>query len=642
MSAKNVPVEVSKTINDAGITRRQILIALGVCASAEPLLGCGGGSSQSAAAAPPSSVTPPTPTPPTPTPPTPTPPTPPPAPPPLDITPTATLSDTSAAALVSNFAYLESTSMTNPAFTFTGAASSLITQFGTVLPRKTMVSADTAVSDTFTPGRMYATFYHTGKTLDVIQYGFGDSVTLYINDEFTARYGIALVSGTAQGGSTTSLILSSTSSSTSGYYNQYYVRITGGTGVLNEARQITAYDSATFTATVDSPWTTTPDNTTQYIVQDGTQPFVLDQLTGSVKYLHLNWEQSGQRKITIEQGIFAGVASDGTIAAALPWSATPLLVVGDSFWEGEAAPSNVPRLIDTFSLGMKWLPTNLGAGGTGYLARSLSRLNFQDRIAPPAEAWRVLHTATAGTYTIGITLGGTTSSTDPLAFDADAAAIESALNLLSNVITAAGSFSVARGDISTPFIIVGHGVSGATLSFDTSALTGGTVDILGAYVGDVAPNVPKDSSGSPMPFYLLVPASGTDNASTDAQVQAAATYVAQQIGTLFPTAMPIFTGVFGDCNAGTSVIGPADVSRNAAIAAAAATLPMIGGKVPFIDTYANGLGGLKIINGLGTVANPQAGTNSNLKSIVSPGHPTGAGSQFMADWLVTQVQALIK
>jgi lysophospholipase L1-like esterase len=153
--------------------------------------------------------------------------------------------------------------------------------------------------------------------------------------------------------------------------------------------------------------------------------------------------------------------------------------------------------------------------------------------------------------------------------------------------------------------------------------------------------VPKDSSGNPLPFYLLVPTSGTDGAFSDAQVQTAATYVAQQITASFPTAKPIFTGVFGDCGAGANTIGAADISRNAAIAAAAANLPTIAGKVPFIDTYANGLGGLKIINGVGTVANPQPGTNSNLKSITSPGHPTGAGAQFMADWLVTQVKALI-
>jgi hypothetical protein len=30
-----------------------------------------------------------------------------------------------------------------------------------------------------------------------------------------------------------------------------------------------------------------------------------------------------------------------------------------------------------------------------------------------------------------------------------------------------------------------------------------------------------------------------------------------------------------------------------------------------------------------------------MKSITAPGHPTGAGSQFMSDWLAAQVKALI-
>jgi hypothetical protein len=150
-----------------------------------------------------------------------------------------------------------------------------------------------------------------------------------------------------------------------------------------------------------------------------------------------------------------------------------------------------------------------------------------------------------------------------------------------------------------------------------------------------------DSDGNVLPFYLLVPGSGNDTAKSDEQVQEAATYVAQQIVARFPSATPIFTGVFGDCNAATSLVGPTDISRNAAIEAAAVYLPKIGGRVPFIDTYENGLGGLKIVNGLGTVADPQPGTNSNFKSITVPGHPTGPGSQFMSDWLATRVKALI-
>jgi len=615
-------------ISESGMARRELLIAFGLCAAAAPLFGCGGGASPSTApTAPPS---------------TPHAAAPPPAPsPPLDVTPTVTFDGTATPGMTTYAAYLNSASMLNPVFSYSGVPSSSVTQLGAAFPRQTMVSVDTAVSDTLSPGTVYATFYHTGKTLDLIQYGLSDTVTLYINDKFAARYGGVLIAGTAQGGSVSGLTLSASASNVSGYYNEYYVRITGGTGVLNETRQITAYDGASLTAAVASPWTTVPDDTTQYVLQDGTQPFVLDGSTGSIKYIHLNWEQSGQRKITVEQGIFAGVASDGTIAPAPPWSAKPLLVVGDSFWDGEAAPINIPRLFDTFALSMGWLPTNLGEGGTGYIARSQDRLNFQDRIAPPAESWRVLHTATGGTYTIEITLGGLTSTSAPLAFNAGSAAIESALNSLPNVVAATGSFSVARGDFSTPLIFVGHGVAGASLNINTGTLTGGTLTILGRYEGDVGPNVPTDSGGNALPFYLLVPGSGNDTSFTDAEVQAAAVYVAKQIAARFPSAMTILTGVFGDCGAKNSIIGAADISRNAALAAGAAYLPKIAGKEPFIDTYANGLGGLKIINGLGTVANPQPGTNSYLKSIVAPGHPTGAGSQFMSDWLVAQVKALI-
>ena len=609
-------------------TRREVLVALGLAGMAAPLFGCGGGGGGSAAAVnPPPTTTPP-------------PPPPPPPPPALDITPTVTFDAAATPGLTTNFAYLTGSSALNPAFTFSGAAKSLTKQFGSTTPRNNMVSVASSTADTFSPGTVYTTFYHTGTMLDIIQYGFADNVTVYINDAFSARYGLAFASGTAQGGGASTIALASTSSTVNGFYNTYYVRIAGGTGTLNEAKQITAYDAATFTATVDSTWTTPPDATTQYVVQEGPQSFVLDGLTGSVKYLHLRWNQSGQRKITIEQGIFAGVISDGSIAAAPTAATTPFMAIGDSFWEGDAAPTMVPNLIDLVAAGLNWLPTNLGQGGSGFISPATGRLNFQDQIAPPAEAWRVLPTATGGTFTLSVTIGGVTSTTVPLAFGANQATVATALNALTNVATAGGSFAVARGDLSTPFIIVGHAIAGATLNVDSSALTGGSISILGTYMGDVAENVPTDSSGNALPFYLLVAGSGNDTPFTNAQVQAAATYVAQQISSRFPTAMAIFTGVFGDCGANSNLISATDVSRNAAIAAGAAQLPQIGGKTPFIDTYAAGVGQPKIINGLGTVANPAAGTNSNFKSITLPGHATGPGIQFLADWLVPQVKSL--
>ncbi len=628
MSANDPSNEVESSYPSAATTRREILIALGIGMTA-PLFGCGGGGGSGSVASAPSAPTPP---------PTPTPPPPPPT---LDITPTVTFDANATSGLTANNAYLTGSSAVNPAFTFSGAAPSLITQLGPTVPRLNMVSAANSNADTFATGTVYTTFYHTGTMLDVMQYGFSDNVMLYINDTFIARYGYALVSGTAQGGAANSITLAASSSSISGYYNEYYVRIAGGTGVLNEVKQVTAYDGTTFIATVDSAWTMPPDSTTQYVIQEGTQPFVLDGSTGSVKYLHLRWNVSGQRKITIEQGIFAGVSSDGSIAPAPVLATTPFMAIGDSFWEGDAAPNNVPNLIDTFAAALNWQTINLGQGGTGFIGAVPARLNFQDRIAPPAEAWRVSLSATGGTFTISVLSNGVTSTTAPLAFNAAQTAIQAALNALANVASASGSFTVARGDLSTPLILVGHGVAGASISVDSSQLTGGSISVLGTYLGDVAENVPTDSSGKALPFFLLVSGSGNDTGDTDAEVQAAATYVAQQIVARFPTASAIFIGVLGDCNANSNLIGATDVSRNAAIAAAAALLPMINGKVPFVDTYSAGVGQPKIINGLGTVADPQAGTNSNLKSIVLAGHPTGTGAQFLANWLAPKVQSIV-
>src|ERR1700723_2416540 len=397
----------------------------------------------------------------------------------VDSPTTLTFNSTATPGLETQNAYLGGAAKPNPVFSFYGTADPLVTRVGPAYPRENMVSADLSNSDTLSPATLYASFYHTGTKLDIIQYGLSDNVTLYIDDSFVGRYGGLLVGGTAQGGTPTDITLAASSSKVSGYYNEYYVRIAGGTGVLNEVKQVTGYDGTTFIATVDSAWTTPPDSTTQYVIQEGTQPFVLDASTGEVKYLHLRWNVSGQRKITIEQGIFAGVSADGPIAAAPLLATTPFMAIGDSFWEGDAAPNNVPNLIDIFAAALSWQTINLGDGGTGFIGTVAGRLNFQDRIAPPAEAWRVLLTATGGTFTISILLNGVTSTTAPIPANASQAAMQTALSALSNVTSAGGTFVVARGDVSTPLIFVGHGVAGGTNRGDGRQPAGGGISVLG-------------------------------------------------------------------------------------------------------------------------------------------------------------------
>jgi hypothetical protein len=615
--------------DEVNSTRRELLTALAV-AMAAPLVSCGGGISPTGSA----QSTPPT------------------GPSSSDggtdsgddVMPSSITFDANATSGLTTYnAYLTDTSAPNPAFDWSGAAFANFTQLGPSFPRSTLVSADMADADTLSPGTLYASFFHNGKSLDLIQYGFSDSVTIYINDRFFARFSEALTSGTALAGSLDGIVLGASASTTSGFYNEYFVRIAGGTGTLGETRQVASYDGATQTAQISPPWTVAPDSTTQYVIQDAAQPFVLDGSGGSIKYMHLNWNSAASRKITVEQGIFGGVLADGVISPAPPVSSVPVLIVGDSFWDNEAGPIAIPRLNDTFAASMGWLPTNLGQGGTGFLARfdTGSRLNFQDRIAPPPEAWRVAHTATGGSFIISITIAGNIAMTPALPFNVSRMDIENALNALPNVTSAGGRFYVARGDFMTPLIIIGHGVPGAAIAFDSSNLSGGSLSVVGPYEGDVAVNLPRDASGNALPFFLLVPGSGNDTDYSDTDLQAATTYTAQQIVARFPTATAIFTGIFGDCNAQTSAVGAADLARNAAIAAGAAALNSINGAVPFIDTYENGLGGLKIINGFGTVADPQPGTNSYFKSITIPGHPTGGGSQFMSDWLATRVKRLV-
>ncbi|HXG30003.1 MAG TPA: phage tail sheath family protein [Thermodesulfobacteriota bacterium] len=72
--------------------------------------------------------------------------------------------------------------------------------------------------------------------------------------------------GTAQGGAAgppPTITLANTASGVNDAYNGMRIEITGGTG-SGQVRTITDYDGATFVATVDSPWTTVPDNTSTY------------------------------------------------------------------------------------------------------------------------------------------------------------------------------------------------------------------------------------------------------------------------------------------------------------------------------------------------------------------------------------------
>lgn len=71
--------------------------------------------------------------------------------------------------------------------------------------------------------------------------------------------------GTSQAGGGSTITLASGASATNNFYNDMAVSILSGTGD-GQVRRITGYVGATKVATVSTPWTTNPDNTSIYHV----------------------------------------------------------------------------------------------------------------------------------------------------------------------------------------------------------------------------------------------------------------------------------------------------------------------------------------------------------------------------------------
>lgn len=564
-----------------------------------------------------------------------------------------TIGALSASALAGGTTYnARSGGAVNPAFGYPGTPTENLIQAGPAIPLTGYLSAAIGNQNTFSPRPFMSSFYHTGTSLDLIQYGSGDDVTIYVDGLFLARILAAIRTGTAQAGGASSITLDSGANGTTGYYNTYWVRITGGTGVLNETRQITAYNGSTKVATVASAWTTTPDATTTFAIQDTPLPCALDGVTGSVRYLPLRWTQGSTRLIQVIQTVFSGVVADAaTIQPGPGWGTMPLVVVGDSFWAGEERPANLPRLLETTALHFGFNPVNLACGSTGYVSYGNNRLPFTERVAPPDGYYLAKTTVTAGTYTISLTYNGVTKTTGSLSWNANATAVQTALEALSNV-TGAPTYPggerihVSGGDFGSPLVVVSANLPGFTLSVDSSGLTGGPI-VITPYLGDLVRVVPKDSDGNSLPFILLIPGSGNDTAyfNTGTYGNAVSDNVSAVVAAIkanFPTAIPIMTGIIGDAGASSNTISSGAWSNNQVILTAiTGQLPKIRGRDPVIPVY-TAIGEPYLLNGLGTVAAPVAGTRAFMKSITNAGHPTSPGTQYISRYMIKWIGDLLR
>ncbi len=107
--------------------------------------------------------------------------------------------------------------------------------------------------------------------------------------------------GTAQAGASTTITLASGESATDDFYNGMLVRITSGTG-SGQVRRITDYVGSSKVATVDTAWTTPPNNTSVYRVG------VFD--TSSVGQYILATPQGRARIVEYESPVTVRVATE--------------------------------------------------------------------------------------------------------------------------------------------------------------------------------------------------------------------------------------------------------------------------------------------------------------------------------------------
>jgi len=547
-------------------------------------------------------------------------------------------------------------------FAFYGAGKTLFAPRSSAVTQNKLVVASRASADTLGLPPFTTSFYLTsyGGSFDIIYYKDGISdVNLFVDGVYVGRITFSLRRATAQAGAATTMTLDASASATNGFYNQYYLRITGGTGTVGEVRQITGYVGATKIATVNAAWTVNPDATTTFAV-DESPIGSIDPNGATLQYINVTFPaasppQPTTRLIQIAGKQFMGVniGQNDAITPGPPLIVGPTMIfLGDSFMDGTRTPD--PGLHPVYEMGFQLgvQPVGVSSGSTGWWTRGTNnRLSFLNRACPPTEAWEVANPsnqgATGGTWTISVTYNGTTQTTSALAYNAAASAIETALTALrfngfdpslnANCPTIGpttqGCFCVARGDIGAPFIIVANGMVGATISIDSSGLTGGVAGPVTQYLGDIYKNVPRDPNGNALPFLLYMQGSGNDSSATgytDAKLQTNATTIAQQIVARFPTCIPFFGGLVtvSDGTGGNGIITAGDVAHNAAILAGAAYLPKMHGQVPFIDTYKEGVGGEAYYTGTGSVGVPTNAKRDIMKSLVSSGHPTGQGKSY--------------
>lgn len=452
---------------------------------------------------------------------------------------------------------------------------------------------------------------------------------------------------TAQAGGASTITLDSGASATNNQYLQNWVYIASGTGA-GQFRQITGYVGSTKVATVGQAWSVNPDNTSVFELSDTKAQFTNLTNTGvSVYYIQMDW--SGERRLRhyrIEHGGqgFSGlyVPSITDVIIAAPRKQVMACVWGgDSFGAGTGTDmggiGSMARVACDY-LGFDHI--SMSIGGTGIMATtSGTALNLADRILPPDNAWFVDATfATGGSFTV--TQNGITATIN----QSDSA---STVQTKINTAFGAGKYAAIFGQAGQNYFywFVGQGSYANDtnpMTADFSSLTGasGTATI-SRYYGSMDSRLPKDSNGAPLPFLYVTAVAHNDVPSVDAgqtasAVEAAMTAHLTKFQAKYPMAIIIVIGIM--FVPGSGVIASEVVNvNNAMLNAATAALPLINGRVPFINTISpNWFPGSGKING-------QVGDGSSDFVTWTDGvHPSTAGHIAYGLGLATEIQDILQ
>jgi lysophospholipase L1-like esterase len=447
-------------------------------------------------------------------------------------------------------------------------------------------------------------------------------------------------SGTAQGGSSTTITLNSGASSTNNYWNNYWVHITGGTGA-GQINQIQSYVGSTKVATMYSAWVTAPDSTSTFEIVDTPNATFTNLTNTGVTYYYISVAWNGERRMRTYRYETGGVALLGvyvttaidTVVPARKSKAAKWMWCGDSFSAGTGADGlNSLANICVDKLGGEFY--NLSIGGTGYLNPGTS-LTARQRLIPPPNAWFIqANGATAGSYTI--TQSGLTAT---IGYADSGATIQSNLN----AVFGSGAFTVVSGGAGTQknawLVGLGSNASFAgAMTANFSGLTGASTALIRQYLGELVPCLPLDGFGVALPFSIVLANGHNDTtdssaAYTPAAVQAEVTTLLQELTALYPLA-DVY--VVGNMYVGPVPDGSIAACDAAIKAACQAAIPLINGKLPFIETLTANLW----TGTSGHAQAPAGNGNLDLFAWVDGVHPWITGHQIYGEFIASAIQQL--